>query len=295
MQEQTGFSSHAADATLVMTGVTTVIIVTDAVIRMTSWLRQRRCIAKAKRQHIENLFGFIQDADFTTGRVPPDDVDSLKLFNTWLHRYFRKERRLEYRDDVGVPNISKHLCTIGGPVDHIFARYSMGYDNKAQRWKGILPFIFPLSDVEARQTTIIREWKGHRWKVPGWYIADRDGRPQFFPETDREGVLRKDYFMLIVAPNTFTRNAFYTGQKHMIIAPTHGLSQLAVKDILDNDDILNELSVVRQQSEYFQAIIEVPARKGKHGYAPTGNFLVRASEPLDVADFRTIAKFQDWA
>lgn len=274
--------------------IKTVVTTTNALIHMTKWLARRWQQARAKSAHIETLFGFLQDADFTTGNVPPDDIDSLKLFKTWLKDYFRRDREISYVDELKSPDLGKHLCTIAGPVDHPFSRYSMGYDRCGYRWQPVLPFIIPLAEVEARQHRILREWKGHSWSTYTWYIADRNGRPQFMPEADRHGVLRKDFFMLVVAPNTFTENAFYTGQKHMMIIPTHGLAQLAVKDILDSNEVLEQLGEIRKQSEYFQAIIEVPSRRTKHGYAPTGRFLVRAKEPLDIADFRKFARFQDW-
>lgn len=157
-----------------------------------------------------------------------------------------------------------------------------------------MPFIYPLKEVETKSATIWREWKGQRWKTINWYIADRNGKPVFIPEADKEGILKKDYFMLIIAPNIFTNEAFYSGQKHIMLVPAHGLAQLAVKDILDSDRILSELIKVRQQSEYLQAIIEVPAKRTKHGYAPTENFILRAVEPLDLSEFEKVERYREW-
>lgn len=269
-----------------------VISAGDYFIRFVKWLAKRYYRARAKSTYIETLFGFLQDADFTTGRVPLDDIDSLKLFKSWLEDHFRRDREITYDLDLQTADWRKHLCTVGGPVDHPFSRYSMGYDRRGHNWQPILPFIFPLAEVEAKQRTITRKWKGRKWSAYNWYIADRDGHPRFIPEVDQNEILKKDYFMLTVAPNTFTERAFYNGQKHMMITPTHGLAQLAIKDVLDSDEILKQLHEIH--SEYFQAIIEVPAKLKEDGYAPSGKFLVRAKEPLDLADFRKLVRFRDW-
>jgi len=272
----------------------TLISATKEAIRFTGWFRRRGTKSKAKKQNIEALFGFLQDADFTTGNVPPDDVDSLKLFKSWLCKYFRRDRQIEYHRQLGLADTSKHLCSVGGPVDHVFTRYGMGYDKKGQIWRPVLPFIYPLREAAAKSPTILREWKGYRWEATNWYIADRNGKVQFVPEVDKDGVLSKDYFMLIIAPNTFTDRAFYSGQKHIMVAPAHGLAQLAVKDILDSDTLLGELIKVRERSEYLQAIVEVPAKPTKQGYAPTGDFILRALEPLDLGDFEKAERYREW-
>ncbi|GAJ00038.1 unnamed protein product, partial [marine sediment metagenome] len=241
------------------------------------------------------LFDFIQDADFTRGyNRPRDDDDSIKLFEKWICKYFKRNRKIEYKRKLKFADINKHLCSMGGPVDHPFTRYAMGYDKKAQNWSSILPFIYPIKEAETETTTILREWKGKQWKEKNWYIADREGKIKFTPGVDKDEFLNKDYFMLIIAPNTFTKKAFYTGQKHLIIAPAHGLAQLAIEDILDNDEFLSEIIEVRQKSEYIQAIIEVPAIMTEHGYAPKGNFIIREKEPLDLSEFKNIPEFRDW-
>lgn len=274
--------------------VLTVISATKEAIKFTEWFRRGRIKSKAKKENIETLFNSLQDADFTTGNVPPDDVDSLKLFETWLREYFNRDREIEYHRQLRLADINKHLCSVGGPVDQLFTRYGMGYDKKRQNWRPILPFIYPLKEAESKSATIWREWKGQRWKEINWYITDRNGKPVFIPEVDKEGILKKDYFMLIIAPNTFTDEAFYSGQKHTMIVPAHGLAMLAVKDILDSDRILSELIKVRQQSEYLQAIIEVPAKRTKHGYAPTEDFILRAVEPLDLSEFEKVERYREW-
>jgi hypothetical protein len=275
--------------------VSTVVVTTQATIQIVGALRRRTAKLRARRENIEALFGVLQDADFTTGNVPPDDVDSLKLFKSWLCRYFRRDRRIEYSRQLGLADTTKHLCSVGGPVDHLFTRYGMGYDKEGANWRPLLPFIYPLREAEARGATIVREWKGERWGEIAWYIADRHGKAQFVPTTDTDGVLDKDYFMLIIAPNTLTREAFYKGQKHIMIAPAHGLAQLAVKDILDSDSILSELMNVRKQSEYLQAIVEVPAKRTKHGYAPRGKLNLLAAVPLDAGEFEKAEDYRGWS
>ena len=77
------------------------------------------------------------------------------------------------------------------------------------------------------------------------------------PILDRHGVVQTDYFMLIVAPNVFSRAAFESGKKHMMLVGTHGLVSLAIKDLLDNDHILEwifEHPRSRDNSGYYQAI-----------------------------------------
>jgi len=260
---------------------------------------QRQEIAKiAKKENIKDLFGFIEEADISTGNIPPDDVDSLRFFRDWFCQYFSKDRRIEYHKQLAPPDISKHLCSIGGPVDHLYTRYTMGYDKKAQSWAQILPYYFPLKDAEDRQIDILREYKGFQWRELNWYIADRKGKPVFVPAADKEGVLNKDYFMLIVAPNTFTQEAFYRGQKHMIIACAHGLAQLAVREILDNDEILKEIKERSKGSEYFQAIVEVQAERLEIGYVPilkSRKSIPRiVVEPIELGAFKNVEEFREW-
>ena len=275
--------------------VKTVITTTKEAIHLVRSLQRLRLKLKAKPQRVETVFGSLKDADFTTGNVPLDDVHSLRLLKSWICEYFRGDRHIEFHTRLYLADINKHLCSVGGPVDQIFTRYGMGYDKKGEKWKPILPFIYPLKQAGTKSVTIRRKWKGEQWEASGsWYIADRDGKRLFTPETNGEGFLRKDYFMLIIAPNTFTNEAFSTGQKHIMVAPAHGLAQLAVKKILDSDEILGELIKVRQRNEYLQAIIEVPAEPKKHGYEPTGEFPICVVEPLDPDEFKKLGTFRSW-
>lgn len=271
-----------------------VIIPTKRTIQFIRRLGQFALGFKAKEENIDALFGFLQDADFTTGDIPPDDVDSLMLFKSWFYKHFRRDRQIEYYSSLRPADINKHLCSIGGPVDQLFTRYGMNYDRDGLNWKPILPYIYPIKDAQEMSTKILREWKGYRWEETNWFIADRYGKPKFIPGVDKEGVLNKDYFMIIISPNTFSDKAFYNGQKHVMIAPAHGLAQLAVKDILDDDEILRQLTKVRQRTEYLQAIIEVPAKRTVYGYAPKGKFIIRAVEPLDLSDFEKVGQYKDW-
>lgn len=110
----------------------TVISVTKGAIQFIEWFKRGRIKSKAKKENIETLFSSLQDADFTTGNVPPDDVDSLKLFETWLRDNFNRDREIEYHRQLRLADINKHLCSVGGPLDHLFTRYGMGYDKKGK-------------------------------------------------------------------------------------------------------------------------------------------------------------------
>ena len=284
--------------------VVPVITTTPIVIKFISWLRKLHFKSVAKKDNIEHLFGFLQEADFTTGNVPHDDVDSLQLFRNWFYKHFRNNRDIEYHRDLrlsnALVNIDKHLCSIGGPIDQLFTRYGMCYSKDGKGWDPVLPYIYPLKDVlsrvesEEKGATILRKWKGHEWKSVCWYIADRNGRRIFTPGTDRNGILNKDYFMLIIAPNTFTNIAVNQGQKHLMMAPAHGLAQLAVMKILDNDNILEGLNKKRQNYDYLQAIIEVPGKLTEYGYAPTGKFTLKRVEHLEAYEFEKVKSYKDW-
>ncbi len=272
-----------------------VIATTKSWIRMINFLAPGRWLSRARAVHIKRLFGFLADADITTGRTPRDDVCSLQLFRNWLTHHFRRRRTITYTDQLMPLDLSKDLCTIGGPVDHPLTRYALGYDHSGEECNRILPFFFPLGEPVSYKQPVLRLWKGESWEVRKWFISDRNDRPQFIPAPDRNGYLNKDYLMLVVVPNTFTEEAFYTGRKHMIIAATHGLAQLAVKDILDNDSILGKLCKGREKSECFQAIIEVTASLTRDGrsYVPS-DFTVAACEPVNVGDFASFIRFREW-
>jgi len=284
--------------------VVPIITTTPTVIKCIYWLRQWKIKSDAKKKNIETLFGFLQDADFTTGDIPPDDRDSLELFRSWLCKHFRNKREIEYYRDLRIShlsvNINKHLCSIGGPVDQLFTRYGMGYKKNGQEREPFLPYNFPLEDAaqrdaaEENKATIIRRWKGHEWKTINWYIADCNGKRVFTPGTDRNGILNKDYMMLILAPNTFSDNAIFQGQKHLMIAPAHGLAQLAIKKILDNNKILEELTRKTQNYEYFQAIIEVLGKPTRNGFAPSKNFTIKRIKPLESYEFERIGRYEEW-
>ena len=279
--------------------VKTVIATTQTLIQIIKGIRDRKRERKVKEEYIKDLFGFVGDADFSTGNVPPDDVDSLRLFKEWFHQHLRKERPIKERVQLPPVNVNKHLCSIGGPVDHPLTRYGMGYERKGDRWLGVLPFYFDLKGTESSGITIRRAYKGVHWETLNWRITDRDGRLKFVPGTDKDRILNKDYFMLIIAPNTFTDQAIYTGQKHMIIACAHGLAQLAIKDLFDNNRFLEELIKVRGRNEYFQAIIEIYAEHSKEGYIPALKWRETVPpmivEPLDLNDFtRKLKRYEEW-
>jgi len=86
----------------------------------------------------------------------------------------------------------------------------------------------------------------------------------------------------------------------MVISCAHGLAQLAIKDLFENDEFLKELIKVRKENEYFQAVIEIDAERTEKGYIPT----LRSREalppmivkPLDLGEFsRKLKKYQEWA
>lgn len=281
-----------------------VILTTSRTIRFIEWLRQLNIIPSSKKENIGKLFGFLKDADFATGDIPPDDRDSLELFKNWMCKYFRNDRHIEYYDDLQISetiiDINKHLCSIGGPKDQKFTRYGMGYKKNGREWKQILPYIFPLEDAVQRdvtdenKATIIRRWKGREWKTTNWYIADCNGKRVFTPGTDRNGILNTDYMMLILAPNTFSDKAIVQGQKHLMLAPTHGLAQLAIKKILDNNKILKELAQKTRNYEYFQAIIQVLGKTTENGYAPSKNITIKRVKPLESYEFDEIGRYEEW-
>ncbi|GAH63199.1 unnamed protein product, partial [marine sediment metagenome] len=123
--------------------VVPVIITKSKVIRFIEWLRQFNIIPGAKKENIENLFGFLRDADFTTGDIPPDDWYSLELFKSWMCKHFKGNRSIEYYGRYNISgsivNIDKHLCSIGGPKDQKYTRYGMGYKKNGLGWEPILP------------------------------------------------------------------------------------------------------------------------------------------------------------
>jgi len=256
---------------------------------------------KEKLDHIENLFSFLENADFNTGVVPLDDRHSLQLFKRWFNRYFKNEREFLYYRDIGVPDINKDLCSIGGPVDHILTRHGMFYDKFRKKWEPILPYIFPLEEaIQRRESgeeeyTVKRIWKGKEWKTTNWYIADRYGeRPIFKPEKDENGYLKTDYLMLIFAPNFLTDKAYKNGKTHLMIAPTHGLAQLAIEDALENKNVLEKLSREKEKSIYFQAVIKIPGKWKRNGYVPTGRFPTVVTKEIDINDFSKSPHFKEW-
>jgi len=137
----------------------TVIATTQTTVQIVKGIRAWRRKRKVKVEHIKDLFGFVADADFSTGNVPPDDVDSLRLFKQWFYQYFKKERLVEERMQLPPVNMNKHLCSIGGPVDHPLTRYAMGYDKTGRYWTPILEFYFPLDEVERRQVYVLENTK----------------------------------------------------------------------------------------------------------------------------------------
>ncbi|MCJ7570335.1 MAG: toll/interleukin-1 receptor domain-containing protein [Candidatus Thermoplasmatota archaeon] len=165
-----------------------VIIPTKKTIQFIRKLGQFSLGFDAKEKNIDALFGFLQDADFTTGDIPPDDIDSLKLFKSWFYKHFRRNRQIEYYSSLPPADINKHLCSIEGPVDQLFTRYGMNYDRNGHNWEPILPYIYPIKDAQEKSTTILREWKGIRWKELNWYIADCYGKPKFIPGVDENGI-----------------------------------------------------------------------------------------------------------
>jgi hypothetical protein len=280
-----------------------IIVTTKTSIQAAKWLKHRWEHLKAKRDNIEHLFGFIKDADINIGgknpwiewKIPPDDKESLRLFKSWMKNYFRGGRQIEYLDSpFPYPDPNKDLCSISGPVNHPLTRYGMGYDPKGESWIPVLPFYYPLKEAEASGAIIRRRYKRQEWRNPNWYIADRNGKLFRRPEVDKDGILRKDYFMLIITSNIFTHKAWCSGKKHMMVACAHGLAQLAMKDIFNDDKILEWLKEVSVKTGYYQAIIEVPGVRDKRGEYVPGKLTPLVAEPLDPDDFRKLSKKRGW-
>lgn len=277
----------------------TVIATTSFAIQICKEIRGALIRKRIKKEYIEDLFGFIADSDISTGRVSLDDETSLAVFRKWFYTHFKRNRPIEECVELPVIDMNKHLCSIGGPVDHRLTRYVMGYEKSGKFIKPVLPYHFPIREVEAKNITVIRKYKEAEWKVKNWYIADRDGNPKFVPGTDRNRVLNKDYVMLIVVPNTLTEQSIYLGQKHLVIACTHGLAQLAVGDLLESEAVLKELMKVRRQTEYFQAIIEIGSQLSEDGYVPQIKNRKTAPpmviEPLEMSDIIKKSRLvKDW-
>lgn len=274
--------------------IPTVIKTTASLITLLKWLASLRACSVAREHQIHALFGFLADADFTTGQVPRDDMDSLKLFKAWFQSYFGRSRTISFEQALNRADTRKHLCTIGGPVDHPFSRYAMGYSKSAEVWNPVLPFYFPLTEA-ALGPRITRRWKDVQWTSPNWFVSDREGKNRWIPETDEYHMLRSDYFLLSVLPNVFTSDAAAMGQKHLLLTPAHGLAQLAVKQVLDNDTILSELETRRRGSDYFQALIAVRGHKTSDGYAPTPTPKILDVQPVFFEDYaRPLQRFENW-
>jgi hypothetical protein len=278
-------------------------ILAGTTLKMVGWLKGKWMRMKAKEEDIELLFGFLRNAHINIGEknpwieweIPPDDRDSLKLFKGWMSHYFKENRKIEYLDfSLGPPNPNLDLCSISGPVNHQLTRLGMGYDEKGESWIPILPYYYPLKEAEASQVFAMRVFKGKKWRNPNWYIADRNGKRIWTPEKDAKGILWKDYFMLIVTPNIFTEYAHRSGKKHMMIACAHGLAQLAIKDIFNDNRILSWLREGSRKTGYYQAIIEVVGKMHKgNEYVPA---ILNPLEikPLDPDDFQTLSKKRGW-
>lgn len=282
-----------------------VISAASIIIKMVGWLQRKMVESKAKRENIENLFGFLGNADISADEKNPwleeweissAYKETIKLFKRWVESYFRRNREIKFiNGPIGVPNAKGDLCSIGGPAHYLLTRLGMGYDQRGESWIPILPFYYPLKEVEARGILVRRKYKGQEQKSPAWFIADRKGKPVYIPKTDRNGFLEKDYFMLIVAPNVFTTDAFYNGKKHMMITPAHSFAALAIKKILDSDEVLEWLIDASKRTGYYQAILEIPGIKHKENeYIPGKPIPCGDPEPLDPDDFMRLAKKRGW-
>lgn len=273
-------------------------------IQMVGWLKQKMVKCKAQRENIENLFGFLRNADITADERNPwveeweissAYKETTKLFKKWIESYFKGNREIEFiNGPIRVPNVNEDLCSIGGPAHYLLTRHGMGYDQKGESWIPVLPFYYPLKEVEARGIFVRRKYKGREQKSPSWFIADRSGKPLYIPKTDRYGFLERDYFMLIVTPNVFTTEAFYTGKKHMMITPAHSFAALAIREILDSDEVLKWLIEASKQTGYYQAILEIPGIKHKENEYVPGKPIPCEVKPLDSDDFKRLAKKRGW-
>jgi len=292
------------DPNLIIKGVATFIATSQLFIKSAYWLEKIRRKIKVKKETIEILFDFVADTDVTCGTIhplykgliPPPDKETTALLREWICQYFKRGREEKYSSiQLGPPNWNKHLCSIGGPVNHPHIRYQMGYDLRGENWISILPYFFPLREAKTTGITVQQKWDGNVIiEEPNWYIADRNNIPRFVPRVDQR-ILQTDFVMIIVTPNTFTQRAFHSNQKHMMIVGAHSAAQLAIKDVLNNNKILGELNSIRGKSEYFQAIIEIP--KIKHttkGELPDGKPILRDLVPLDLNKFQKLKEYEDW-
>ena len=270
---------------------------------------------EAKNEKIESLHGFVKDSIVTIGNVNPwvegsihpDDRETLGLFKNWIFAHFKENQKVEYiHGKIGSltdsKSLNRNICSIGGPATNLFTRYGMGYDQKGETWAPVLPFTYPLKQAEElakkEKITVVQERQGQRWEEPNWYIANRNGNPRYFPSINVESkTLRDDYFQIIVAPNTFTKEAFFSGRKHMMIASAHGVSSLAIKEILEDDKILESLYEVNKKTGYYQAIVKIPEIKyeeSKKGYFPSGHPVLCEAVSLEPSDFGNLKKYKEW-
>jgi hypothetical protein len=278
-----------------------IISTSAASVQFIYWYKKYRDTKEERVNKIKNVFDYLENADFSTGKIPPDDWHSLSLFKQWFIKYFRNNRDFLYHRDLGLPDINKDLCSIGGPVDHILSRHGMCYDKYKKDWKPILPYIFPIEEAIRRREmddekySVKRMWGKDVWTTTRWFISDKYGkRIEFEPEKDDDGFLCSDVLMLTVSPNTLTKKAFKNGKIHLMITPAHGLAQLAIKDVLQNEKVLEKLNKEREKSLYFQAIIKINAKRKRKGYVPLkkpGNIITRG---IDIDEFEKIPIFKDW-
>lgn len=242
------------------------------------WLDPVISEAKQNKELFGRLFGFLDAADFTVGRsniwypevaqsAPADDLEACQALHKLSRNYF--PHKIRY--DVVTPphiNVNGDLCSLGGPVTHEFVRFAMGYPADIDKIKKSdivaktnLPFTFNLEieDLDYPRKKVVRQIGGKKWKEPNWNIIDREGNVMWVPQLkEREDTLESDYLMLLVMPNTISKNKYIRGQKkHLIIAGAHGVANTAVYNILSDTNVLNRIENGRKGAEYFLTVIKI--------------------------------------
>ncbi len=177
----------------------------------------------------------------------------------------------------------------------MYSRYGLGYDSQGKYWNRVLPYNFDLYGAECSPARVWDPTHGEEGE-PNWYVVDREGKTIAKPgEKKGKGkvlLLKSDILLLTVAPNTFTREAYDAVYRHFIIAGAHGPAVKALRQVLDNKEILKEI----EHRVFFQAIIRIPKLEvTDEGYEPEGKPLIIRIEDLDDGDFKQYKPLGEWA
>lgn len=237
------------------------------------------------------------------GKPPPShpwiqDMEIMEKTFGSIFNFIRAKRVISKAQAFLKTDLECNLCSIGSPASNTLSKRAMGFSEKLEIPPSVdLPYEYKF-DVDYSDKCL--RWEaGNIWAAPKWYIYDKENDKEYRPDVSQpqrtvqgtQGkILKGDYLLITVLPNTFVAKEKRESKIHVIFGGCHSTGGKAADLLLKNPDILNKMNDERETSDYFQTLIKIThitheKRNNRYWSTIPDDIKYIGTVPIDIACF----------